>query len=69
MEFHVTDWNHENTGPRMRAFKEITKKTQQDLAQFLGVSVTSVSRWMNNRNIPDFRTRRTIQNYVEGVGR
>jgi transcriptional regulator with XRE-family HTH domain len=69
VEFHVTDWSKGNTRARMRTFKSHRQMTQEELACLLGVSVTSVSRWMNGRNVPDSRTRRAIQNYVEGVER
>lgn len=62
----IDDWTLENTGPRMQAFCTHMKKTQMEMAIFLGVSITSISRWCNGRHIPDFRTRRTIQNVIEG---
>jgi transcriptional regulator with XRE-family HTH domain len=65
-EFELDDWTKENTGPRMRAFLLHTRKSQMAMAIFLGVSVTSVSRWCCGKNVPDFRTRRTIQNVIEG---
>lgn len=65
IEYNVTDWTLANTGPRMRAFLKHTHRTHMAAAVFLGVSVTSISRWANGHYIPDFRTRRTIQNILE----
>jgi DNA-binding transcriptional regulator YiaG len=42
-----------------------TRKNGVQLAAFLGVSVTTVSRWSNGHYVPDFRARRTIQNLLE----
>ena len=65
LNVEITDWTRANTGPRMIAFMESTRKNQMQMAIFLGVSVTTVSRWANGHNIPDFRARRTIQNVLE----
>lgn len=64
-DFRIDDWTVENTGPRMKEVLKKLRMTQQALAVYLGVSVTSVSRWCNARHIPDFRTRRTIQFTME----
>lgn len=65
LQVEITDWTLENTGPRMRAFMEVTRKNQMQTAIFLGVAVTTISRWANGWHIPDFRARRTIQNVLE----
>ena len=65
MEVEIGDWTLTNTGPRMRAFMEVTRKNQLQMAIFLGVAVTTISRWANGHHIPDFRARRTIQNVLE----
>ena len=65
MDVEISDWTLENTGPRMRAFMELTRKNQLQMAIFLGVAVTTISRWVNQHHIPDFRARRTIQNVLE----
>ena len=65
LDVEVMDWTVENTGPRMRALLAHTRKNQVQLATFLGVSITTVSRWTNGHYIPDFRARRTIQNLLE----
>ena len=68
LNVEIVDWTKQNTGPRMRSFMEVTRKNQLQMAIFLGVSVTTVSRWANGHNIPDFRARRTIQNVLEARG-
>jgi len=65
LNVEMDDWTPENSGPRMKALMEHTRKNQVQLALFLGVSVTTVSRWSNGHYIPDFRARRTIQNLLE----
>ena len=65
LNVEITDWTKQNTGPRMIAFMESTRKNQLQMAIFLGVSVTTISRWANGHHIPDFRARRTIQNVLE----
>jgi len=65
LDVEMTDWTKQNAGARMRAFMEHTRKNQMQLAIFLGVSVTTISRWCNGHYVPDFRTRRTIQNVLE----
>jgi DNA-binding transcriptional regulator YiaG len=65
LDIHVNDWTKANSGPRMKAFMAHTRKNGVQLAAFLGVSVTTVSRWSNGHYVPDFRARRTIQNLLE----
>ena len=65
LDIHVSDWTVENSGLRMRTFMQHTRKNQMQLAIFLGVSVTTISRWANGHHIPDFRARRTIQHLLE----
>jgi DNA-binding transcriptional regulator YiaG len=65
LDVEVTDWTKENAPERMRAFMDRTRKNQMQMAIFLGVSVTTISRWANGHHIPDFRARRTIQNLLE----
>ena len=65
LDIEVTDWTLKNSGPRMKTLLAHTRKTQVQLATFLGVSVTTISRWVNGHYIPDFRARRTIQNLLE----
>jgi transcriptional regulator with XRE-family HTH domain len=67
VEFAVNDWTPNNTGDRIKAFRESTGRSQLDLAVFLGVTPTTISRWENGHHVPDFRTRRTIQAVVEGM--
>lgn len=72
MDFRIDDWTagpQGNTGPRMREVLKKLRMSQQALAVFLGVSVTSVSRWACGKHIPDFRTRRTIQFTMEREGK
>lgn len=67
-DVQIDDWTAGptgNTGPRMRAVLKKLRMSQQALAVFLGVSITSVSRWCNGKHQPDFRTRRTIQFTLE----
>lgn len=71
-EIEINDWTagpEGNTGPRMRAVLKKLRMSQQALAVYLGVSVTSVSRWSRSLHIPDFRTRRTIQFTMEREGK
>ncbi len=65
LDIEITDWDRKNSGPRLTAFMEHTRKNQVQLAAFLGVSVTTISRWRNGHFVPDFRTRPTIQNLLE----
>ena len=65
LNVEITDWTKANAGTRMRAFLEHTRKNHMQMAIFLGVSVTTISRWANGHHIPDFRARRTIQHLLE----
>jgi transcriptional regulator with XRE-family HTH domain len=65
LDVEITDWTKANAGARMKAFLVHVRKNQMQAAIFLGVSVTTISRWCNGHHIPDFRTRRTIQNILE----
>lgn len=62
------DWTQRNTAQRVDLYLTQTKQTHMQAAITLGVSVSSVSRWVRGKNIPDLRTRRAIIAVLEAKG-
>lgn len=63
------DWTRGNTAKRIVNYLALTRQTQMEAAIALGVTVSTVSRWANGKNVPDLRTRRTIAAAMaKGVG-
>jgi DNA-binding transcriptional regulator YiaG len=54
-------WDRETTPPRVKALLTTLNRTQQQLANVLGVSFVTVNRWMNKATIPDKRSRAMLE--------
>lgn len=60
-------WNIENSATRVLKVLELAGQTHQELAVHLGISVATVSRWVNSHNLPDPRSRRALKSIYGGL--
>jgi DNA-binding transcriptional regulator YiaG len=54
-------WTKDTTPSRVAALLTALNRTQQQLANVLGVSFVTVNRWVNRRTLPDKRSRAMLE--------
>lgn len=54
-----------NSGEAVKEIRKQSLLSQQDFADALGVSFSTVNRWENNKAMPGYQALKKIKNYCE----
>jgi transcriptional regulator with XRE-family HTH domain len=55
-DLRLRPWDRETAPPRVKAVLKALNRTQQQLADVMGVSFVTVNRWCNGKTLPDRRS-------------